>query len=117
MFPPSEPAGSALADALNALAAAVDCARRNVRYGPEMTWPLIGQVGLARFLMPARGDHSGASRAPPCRDRAADAHRGHQLPAPRHHDQISATMTTNPPPGVRMSESTRTWRRSSSWIP
>ena len=40
--PPSEPAGSALGDALNALAAAVDCARRNVGYGPEITWALIG---------------------------------------------------------------------------
>jgi hypothetical protein len=33
--------------------AAVDCARRNVGYGPEMTWALIGRLGLARFLMPA----------------------------------------------------------------
>ena len=51
--PPSEPAGSALGDALNALAAAVDCARRTVGYGPQMTWALIGRLGLARFLMPA----------------------------------------------------------------
>ena len=42
--PPSEPAGSALGDALNALAAAVDCARRNVTYGREMTWALIGRL-------------------------------------------------------------------------
>jgi transposase-like protein len=51
--PPSEPAGSPLGDALNALAAAVDCARRNFGHGPEMTWPLAGRLGLARFLMPA----------------------------------------------------------------
>jgi len=51
--PPSKPAGSRLGDALNALAAAVDCARRNFGHGPEMTWPLAGRLGLARFLMPA----------------------------------------------------------------
>jgi hypothetical protein len=51
--PPWKPAGSPLGDALNALAAAVDCARRNFGYGPEMTWPLAGRLGLARFLMPA----------------------------------------------------------------
>ena len=51
--PPSEPAGSPLGDALNAVAAAVDCARRNFGHGPEMTWPLAGRLGLARFLMPA----------------------------------------------------------------
>jgi hypothetical protein len=51
--PPSEPAGSPLGDALNALAAAVDCARRNFGHGPQMTWPLAGRLGLARFLMPA----------------------------------------------------------------
>jgi len=46
--PPFEPAGSALGDALNALAAAVDCAPRNVGYGPQMTWALTGRLGLAR---------------------------------------------------------------------
>jgi hypothetical protein len=51
--PPSEPAGSPLGDALNAVAAAVDCARRNFGHGPQMTWPLAGRLGLARFLMPA----------------------------------------------------------------
>jgi hypothetical protein len=51
--PSSEPAGSPLGDALNALATAVDCARRNFGHGPEMTWPLVGRLGLARFLMPA----------------------------------------------------------------
>jgi hypothetical protein len=51
--PPSKPAGSPLGDALNALAAAVDCAWRNFGHGPEMTWPLAGRLGLARFLMPA----------------------------------------------------------------
>jgi hypothetical protein len=47
---PSEPAGSPLGDALNAVAAAVDCARRRFGFGPEQTWPLIGRLGLARFL-------------------------------------------------------------------
>jgi hypothetical protein len=47
------PAGSPLGDALNAAAAAVDCARRNFGHGPQMTWPLAGRLGLARFLMPA----------------------------------------------------------------
>ena len=51
--PPSKPAGSPLGDALNAVAAAVDCARRNFGHGSEMTWPLAGRLGLARFLMPA----------------------------------------------------------------
>ena len=51
--PPSQPAGSPLGDALNAVAAAVDCARRNFGHGPQMTWPLAGRLGLARFLMPA----------------------------------------------------------------
>jgi len=66
--PPSQPAGSPLADALNALAAAVDCARRNFGHGPEMTWPLTGRLGLgplpdarARQLITCR-----RSRAPPC---------------------------------------------------
>jgi hypothetical protein len=45
--PPSEPAGSRLGDALNTLAAAVDCARRNFGQGPQMTWPLAGRLGLA----------------------------------------------------------------------
>ena len=56
-YPPGsarEPAGSPLGDALNAVAAAVDCARRNFGYGPETTWALAGRLGLARFLMPAR---------------------------------------------------------------
>jgi transposase-like protein len=51
--PPCEPAGSPLGDALNAVAAAVDCARRTFGHGPQMTWPLAGRLGLARFLMPA----------------------------------------------------------------
>ena len=49
---PSKPAGSPLGDALNAVAAAVDCARRNFGHGPEMTWPLA-RLGLVRFLLPA----------------------------------------------------------------
>ena len=35
------------------------------------------------------------------RNRVGDAHRGQLLPAPRHPDQITATMTTNPPPDAR----------------
>ncbi len=50
--PPCTPAGSPLADALNAVAAAVDCAIRRFGFGPELTWPLIGRLGLARFLTP-----------------------------------------------------------------
>ena len=50
--PPSEPAGSPLGDALNAVAAAVDCARRNFGHGPEMTWPLAGRLGLAASSCP-----------------------------------------------------------------
>ncbi len=51
--PPSGPAGPPLGDTLKALAAAVDCARRNFGHRPQMTWPLAGRLGLARFLMPA----------------------------------------------------------------
>ena len=36
--PPRESAGSPRGDALNAVAAAVDCAMRNFGYGPEMTY-------------------------------------------------------------------------------
>jgi hypothetical protein len=43
----------ALGDALNAIAAAADCARRRFGFGPELTWPLIGRLGLARYLAPA----------------------------------------------------------------
>ena len=50
--PPCRSAGSALADALNAVAAAADCAIRKFGFGPELTWPLIGRLGLARFLGP-----------------------------------------------------------------
>ena len=49
---PGWPVPGRLGDALNAVAAAVDCARRNFGHGPEMTWPLAGRLGLARFLMP-----------------------------------------------------------------
>jgi hypothetical protein len=33
-----------------------NAARRRLGYGPGMTWPLIGQLGLARWLMPAAPD-------------------------------------------------------------
>lgn len=50
-----EPSGSPLGDALNALAAAVALARGLPGHdGPEMTWALIGRLGLSRWLMPAR---------------------------------------------------------------
>ncbi len=49
------PAGSALADALASLAAAVQATRRRFGYGPWMIYPLLGQLGLARYLAPARG--------------------------------------------------------------
>ena len=45
------PAGSPLADALAALAAAVHAAR--ARLGS--TWPLLGALGLGHALMPAPG--------------------------------------------------------------
>jgi hypothetical protein len=56
--PPSEPAGSPLGDALNAVAAAVDCARRNFGYGPEMTcrWP-AGSAWPASSCLPPPADH------------------------------------------------------------
>jgi hypothetical protein len=49
------PAGSPLADALAGLAAAAQAARRRFGYGPERIYPLLGQLGLARYLAPARG--------------------------------------------------------------
>ena len=56
--PPSEPAGSPLGDALNALAAAVDCARRKFGHGPEMTWPLAaGSAWPATSCPPPPADH------------------------------------------------------------
>lgn len=49
------PSGSPPGDALNALADAVALARRLPGHGgPEMTWALIGRLGLSRWLMPAR---------------------------------------------------------------
>ena len=49
------PAGSPLADALAALAAAVHAARARLGYGPDLTWPLLGALGLGHALMPAPG--------------------------------------------------------------
>jgi hypothetical protein len=49
-----QPSGSVLGDALNLLISGMGEARRRFEYGPGMTWPLIGQLGLARWLMPAR---------------------------------------------------------------
>lgn len=46
--------GVPLRDALNVLAAAAAGARDRLRLGPEITWPLLGRLGLARALMPAR---------------------------------------------------------------
>ena len=54
MHAPVRVAGTPLGDALNVPAAAADCAMDRLRLGPEMTWPLIGRLGLARALMPAR---------------------------------------------------------------
>ena len=51
--PPSQARRSPLGEALNALAAAVDCARRNFGHGPRDDLAAAGQLGLARFLMPA----------------------------------------------------------------
>jgi hypothetical protein len=50
---PAEPAGSALGDALDAVAAATGAAQRRIGYGPHMTWALAGRFGLCRFLQPA----------------------------------------------------------------
>lgn len=52
---PADPAGSPLADALTALAVVVHAAQRRFGYGDVMLWPLLGQLGLARHLAPARG--------------------------------------------------------------
>ena len=49
------PAGSSLADALAALAAAVHAARARLGHGPDLTWPLLGALGLGHALMPAPG--------------------------------------------------------------
>ena len=61
-------------------------------------WPLPWRPGRwrARRARPAwpRGDTAGNGRS-------GCAHRGQLFPAPRHRDQISATMTTNPPPDAR----------------
>ena len=46
------PAGSPLADALAALAAAVHAAWG---YSLDLTWPLLGALGLGHALMPAPG--------------------------------------------------------------
>ena len=65
---PSEPAGSPLGDALNAVAAAVDCARRNFGHGPEMTWPLArpARPGPLPDARPRQLITCRRSRAPPC---------------------------------------------------
>ena len=99
--PPSEPAGSPLGDALNAVAAAVDCARRNFGHRPGMTWPLAGRPGPLPDARPRQLITCRRSGHHHARDRAGDAHRGQLLSAPRHPDQITATMTTNPPPDAR----------------
>ncbi len=51
------PSGSPLGDALAALAAAVAAVRRRLPGygGPGLIWPLLGQLGLAAHLTPARG--------------------------------------------------------------
>ena len=49
----ARPGPSPLADALTALAAAVHAARTRLGYGPDLTWPLLGALGLGMPLMPA----------------------------------------------------------------
>lgn len=51
---PREPAGSPLGDALDTVAAVTHAAQRKLGYGPELTWALMGRLGLARYLQPAR---------------------------------------------------------------
>lgn len=46
-------AASALGDALNAVATAAHACHPQARPGPDLTWPLIGRLGLARYLAPA----------------------------------------------------------------
>jgi hypothetical protein len=46
------PAGSPLGDAVNAVAAA-HAAIRKLALAPDLTWPLTGRLGLARYLAPA----------------------------------------------------------------
>lgn len=48
------PAHSALADAANTLAALVDAVRRRFAHPAEQTWTLLGILGLAHALRPAR---------------------------------------------------------------
>lgn len=49
------PQGSTLADALHALAAAVDAAQRRFGLPNTARWPLVAILGLTRYLAPARG--------------------------------------------------------------
>jgi transposase-like protein len=51
----TRPARSVLGEVMNMLIAATGEARRRFWYLPDMTWPLIGQLGLARWLMPGAG--------------------------------------------------------------
>ena len=48
------PTGSPLAGALAAVSAVLQAVRPRPGRAPELTWPLIGRFGLARYLQPAR---------------------------------------------------------------
>jgi hypothetical protein len=51
---PCEPTGSPRGDALDTVAAVTRAAQRKPGYSPELTWALMGRLGLARYLQPAR---------------------------------------------------------------
>jgi hypothetical protein len=50
-----EPSGSALGDALSAIAAAAHAAITRYGFTAADLWPLLGRFGLARYLAPAPG--------------------------------------------------------------
>jgi hypothetical protein len=58
---PCEPTGSPLGDALDTVAAVTRAAQRKPGYSPELTWALMGRLGLARYLQPARAGCSSSA--------------------------------------------------------
>lgn len=81
----------------------MDCARPTFGHGPQMTWPLAGRLGLARFLIPAPP----ADHLPPVPGTALPATKPAAFTAagcsPRRDTLTRSppTMTTNSPPDAR----------------